>query len=555
VSYRTHPWQALKYAWYDGCAWQISTVDSWLGEDVGYTSLAVLPSGQPAISYYDDTNEDLKYAWRDGNAWHTTIVDNIGAVGYSSSLAILPSGQPVISYFDSYPNYDLKYAKLIGSDPCNPEHWQKFIVDSNGIVGYGSSLTILPSGHPAISYGDQTNFDLRYAWYDGTTWQKITVDNDAWPSSTSMAILPSGYPAIGYGTYNGYIKYAWYDGGAWNTTTVDASSGGTECDLAVLPSGHPVMSYYDSYDGDMKYAWYDGVVWQITTVDSSGGFDSSLVILESGYPAISYTSYSYSGLNFATPANTPVAPVEVNATYTSIARTDLGGITTVINGPAFNSGYGTGDDPPYESSSVRLEITERGHLRGIIKLIGTPGTTHHPDGPWPIPCGDANGTISGTLILGTSSVYPLGSDLRLSLEIIAGGWPSELYEDYHMMILNDTQIIAQIDPCTPSLIIVPVLAGEAIRFELFALEKGGFLPPAYWQPVSYYRSFEFRMILHGPANFNGKGSVDFRDYGFFAQHWLYSDCNEPEWCGKADLDKNGIVDWTDMKKFTEHWLE
>ena len=42
--------------------WNLTTVDS-DGNLVGqYTSLAFGPDGQPAISYYDDTNTDLKFA-------------------------------------------------------------------------------------------------------------------------------------------------------------------------------------------------------------------------------------------------------------------------------------------------------------------------------------------------------------------------------------------------------------------------------------------------------------------------------------------------------------
>jgi hypothetical protein len=43
--------------------WSITTVDS-TGSVGLYTSLAFTPSGQPAISYYDNANFDLKYAVR-----------------------------------------------------------------------------------------------------------------------------------------------------------------------------------------------------------------------------------------------------------------------------------------------------------------------------------------------------------------------------------------------------------------------------------------------------------------------------------------------------------
>jgi hypothetical protein len=87
--------QALASDW-----WEITTLlpGGWTGE---YTSLAVLPSGDSAISYYDRMHQDLRYAWRDDLGWHAMTVDSGGDVGQGTSLRILPSGQPAISYVDT----------------------------------------------------------------------------------------------------------------------------------------------------------------------------------------------------------------------------------------------------------------------------------------------------------------------------------------------------------------------------------------------------------------------------------------------------------------------
>ena len=84
-----------------------------------YTSLAILPSGQPAISYYSHYPVDLSYAWYDGSEWHTTGVDGGGSSGYLKSLKILPSGQPAISHYDTG-NGGLRYAaRLAASGDVN----------------------------------------------------------------------------------------------------------------------------------------------------------------------------------------------------------------------------------------------------------------------------------------------------------------------------------------------------------------------------------------------------------------------------------------------------
>jgi hypothetical protein len=58
-----------------------------------------------------------------------------------------------------------------------------------------------------------------------------------------------------------------------------------------------------------------------------------------------------------------------------------------------------------------------------------------------------------------------------------------------------------------------------------------------------------------PPDFNNDGDVDFSDYATFSEHWLNVGCNDPDWCGSADLDKDGKVDSADLKKLTGRWLK
>ncbi|MCK4593614.1 carboxypeptidase regulatory-like domain-containing protein, partial [bacterium] len=88
--------------------------------------------------------------------WHIETVDSEGYVGSSTSIALDSGGHPHISYED-YTNYDLKYARFDGSS------WHIETVDSVGRVGQFTSIVLDTGGHPHISYYDNTNYDLKYA--------------------------------------------------------------------------------------------------------------------------------------------------------------------------------------------------------------------------------------------------------------------------------------------------------------------------------------------------------------------------------------------------------
>lgn len=281
----------LYYAWYDGATWHTEIVDSaeWVGE---YSSLALDGDGHPHISYFDGDTMTLKYAARDGDAWDIQTVDSDGYVGWETSLALDADGHPHISYYDGDNGY-LKYAGWDGA-PETGGDWRIDIVDSDGDVGWDTSLAVDADGNPHISYYDGDNGDLKYARWDsgGGEWLIQTVDSEGYVGwDSSLALDSAGRPHISYSDLIGDLKYARWTGDAWRIDTVDSTGYvGEYSSLALDAAGNAHISYYDDTNGALEYALWTGSMWLIQTVDSAGsvGWFTSLALDAAGRPRISY---------------------------------------------------------------------------------------------------------------------------------------------------------------------------------------------------------------------------------------------------------------------------
>ena len=238
------------------------------------------------------------------SVWEITTVDSDGDVGRYISLALDTSNNPHISYYDDS-NWNLKYAYFFGT-------WHAVTVDYKGIVGEYSSLALDNNDAPHISYYDITNSDLKYAWCDGecgnmSNWHTVTVDCGDVRGYPSIAIDASNNPHISYcDRTNDDLKYTWCDGECgytnnWQKVTIDSSSMvRVHTSLALDSSNNPHISYYDYGKEDLKYAHYNGS-WHIVTVDSTGdvGRYNSLALDTSDNPHISYNDATNDDLKYA----------------------------------------------------------------------------------------------------------------------------------------------------------------------------------------------------------------------------------------------------------------
>lgn len=245
----------------------ISVVDA-ITVNGGFSSLELDGSGNPVVSYYNSTNDDLSVlhcndANCTGGGEIITTPDTLNSVGEFTSLALDGAGNPVVSYYYSATS-DLRV--LHCNDPnCAPGGEIITTPDSGDTVGEFTSLALDGSGNPVVSYFDRTN--------------------------TALKLLHCNDPDC--------------MGGGESITTPDtggSSSVGVYTSLVLDGSGNPVVSYMDDFNLDVKVLHCndpncDGVGEIITTPDTGAVGDSTSLVLDGGgNPVVTYYDRANTGL-------------------------------------------------------------------------------------------------------------------------------------------------------------------------------------------------------------------------------------------------------------------
>ncbi|MEK6867362.1 MAG: hypothetical protein AABX98_00925, partial [Nanoarchaeota archaeon] len=219
--------------------------------------------------------------------WTIHGIDKEGDVGKASSFVLDSNGFVHLSYFDET-NDALKYAYE------TKDGWYVQIVDTEN-VGRSSDIALDSAENPHIIYTDTKNSKLKYAFYDGTAWKRWTIE-----AAGSAAILPSialDEDDAQYIAYYDFIEddlmLLFYDAKsqAWKKETIDAAGDvGAEASIAIDVDNNPHIIYFDNTYDFLKYAWYDGTAWQRTTLDASGiaGLFTALTLDKNNYPTVWY---------------------------------------------------------------------------------------------------------------------------------------------------------------------------------------------------------------------------------------------------------------------------
>lgn len=251
--------QDLVYGIKDGLAWRFETLDA-LG-DVGQNpALALDSADKPYISYYDATNQRLKLAFMDSNnQWRTEALALVGnAAGSLSSIALHPNTQDVyVSFYDA----SSQSLKLAHTPPVDSHIWSFATVDATPQRGKHSALALDASGMPVIAYYEAASKTLKFAVGKGSIppfnfTVNVVDDSGQVGQYCSLGVDGNGFYHISYyDEANRDLKYAFFDGATWATQLVDFGGDvGMWSNLVIDPSTNiPHILYFDNTNRQWKY--------------------------------------------------------------------------------------------------------------------------------------------------------------------------------------------------------------------------------------------------------------------------------------------------------------
>jgi hypothetical protein len=262
LAYNSKRENGLHYTYWNGKKFVRQVIDS---EHINYyTSIQVDSQDHPCISYYlyhAPTGEyvlNLKYAYYDGKAWFIQTVDRRMHTGKMNALALDAKGNPHISYSYLGSSGDMLYAYWADA------RWQLSAADfgrtENTHLSYGNNIAVDSKGVVHLVYFDNVKNNVKYASWDGSHWTKEVVDHVVALDDLdhiALQIDKQDHPHLAYYDAGaGALKYAILVDSKWETEVVPQQGGnsGLRPSLALDSHGNPYILSYGLTDHALHLA-------------------------------------------------------------------------------------------------------------------------------------------------------------------------------------------------------------------------------------------------------------------------------------------------------------
>lgn len=303
----------LKYSFWDHDLKRWFTMP--IGGGASFCALTLDSKERPYISWADQgtsSGTKLRYAFWDGTAWQIRAIPlNSDVIAYYTSIALDREDHPSLSFYEYRGPQGTELVDRMRVVSWTGKYWAVRTVDGENQSGKFNSLVADSQGRLHLAYANVGGMTagMRYALWDGKSWNPEVIEglhenNGMYVGyGASLAVDEQGNPHLSYmNDSNGLVKYAVKKNGLWHIEAIDKIAAVAYPDrnsVALDREGHPYISYYDAGRGTLKIAHREGQKWVAEVVDGNGvGFTSSLQIRD-GMLWVSYADDTTQGLKVA----------------------------------------------------------------------------------------------------------------------------------------------------------------------------------------------------------------------------------------------------------------
>jgi hypothetical protein len=247
----------------DNANWQISQIQSGVSVYGHWIDIEKTPgTNQFGIVNYAYKNNSMNLYYNQGNpsSWTTTLVDSFALSGSDErfGFAYNPvTGRPAISYQNNKTLYLASY---------NGTSWDRQMIANDAYKG--SSLAFDRSGNAIVAYSARKDLDdsLNVAYQQNGSWHNKTLQSDFFPlGDPSINVNPgNGVVSIAYSRTFDNLYFAKSDNLAdWTIRTVSTQLDFPEHNILAFDpaTGDPAIAFSNNLSGPIGVFRNDGNTW------------------------------------------------------------------------------------------------------------------------------------------------------------------------------------------------------------------------------------------------------------------------------------------------------